>query len=184
MDIKEFKNKLTQSTKQAFIEIQLQHPTEKIYSFALCNNDATISIHPSANSTEYLDKFTDDDDFYFYKYEPSEWKFEYKGAENAFKEINDYCRNIVEQNDDDEDWFYQFQHQINEKCIEVLEDLKHENFFAENSENEIFLNFSVIDEDLPKQKQIEIIQKLNDQSYKDDYFEWMKSWDKNKKRAL
>ena len=184
MDFNEFKNKLALSTKQAFLEIYNQNPTESIYTFALCNNDATISIHPSANSVEYLEEVTDEDDFGFYKYEPSEWKYEYKGAEILFKELNDICREVVEKRDDDEDWFYQFQNQINEKCIEVLEDLKNENFFEKETGKDIFLNFSVIDDDLNKEKQQKIIAKLNNQHYKDDYFEWMKSWDKNKKRAL
>jgi len=80
--------------------------------------------------------------------------------------------------------FYQFQNKINEKCIEVLEELKNENFFSKLIGKDIFLNFSVIDDDLNKEKQQKIITQLNDNSYKEDYFEWMTTWGKNKKRAL
>lgn len=181
MDFNEFKKQLTLSTKQAFLEIYNQNPNEEIYSFALCNNDSKISIHPSSNSLEYFKEVSDDDDFYYYKYEPSEWKYEYKGAEELFNAINDNCKLIVEKHDDDEDWFYNFQQQINKKCIEVLEELKNDEFFKRETGKEIFLNFSVIDEDLNKEKQKTIIEKLNNNHYKDDYLNWMKSWDKRRK---
>lgn len=42
----------------------------------------------------------------------------------------------------------------------------------------------MIDDDLNKDIQRKIITQLNDNQYKDDYFEWMTTWDKNKKRAL
>ncbi|MBO6211641.1 DUF4303 domain-containing protein [Algoriella sp.] len=184
MDFNELKNKIAQSTKQAFLEIYTQNPTQEIYSFALCNNDSTIAIHPSANSVEFLSQIADEDDFNYYKYEPAEWKFEYKGAEILFKEINDLCKKAVDLHDDDEDWFYQFQNQINEKCIEVLEDLKNEDFFRKTTNQDLFLTFSVTDDDFNPKKQEEIITRLNNDFYKEDYFKWIKSWANNKKRAL
>ncbi|MDM1062525.1 DUF4303 domain-containing protein [Empedobacter falsenii] len=184
MDFNELKNKLVQSTKQAFLKIYNENPSQDLYAFALCNNDSKIAIHPSANSVEHLEKVSDEDDFCYYKYEPSEWKYDYLGAENSFQEINQMCKEIVDEHDDDEDWFYQFQNKINEKCIEVLEELKNENFFSKLIGKDIFLNFSVIDDDLNKEKQQKIITQLNDNSYKEDYFEWMTTWGKNKKRAL
>lgn len=182
MDFKEFKNKLKLSTKQAFTEVYKQNPKEEIYAFALCNNDSTIAIHPSSNSSEYLNDILDEDDFLYYKYEPSEWKFEHQGASKSFEEINLMCKAVADEHDNDEDWFYNFQNQINEKCIEVLEDLKNENFFRDEAGKEIFLNFSVIDDDINSEKQSEVISQLNNNEFKDDYFDWMKSW--KKKRAL
>ena len=184
MDFNEFKNKLAQSTKQAFLEIYNENPSLDLYAFALCNNESKIAIHPSANSTEYLEQVADEDDFHFYKFEPSEWKFDYLGAKESFNEINQICKKIADEHDDDEDWFYQFQNQLNEKCIEVLHELKEEQFFSKLTGKDIFLNFSVIDDDLNKDIQRKIITQLNDNQYKDDYFEWMTTWDKNKKRAL
>ena len=128
MDFNKFKTQLAQSTKQAFLEIYTQNPEQDIYAFALCNNDSTISIHPSANSIEYLNEVADENDFHFYKFEPSEWKFEQHQSKRLFDEINENCKKIVNEHDDDEDWFYHFQNQINDACIEVLENLKAENF--------------------------------------------------------
>ncbi|MDM1071721.1 DUF4303 domain-containing protein [Empedobacter brevis] len=184
MDFNEFKNKLAQSTKQAFLEIYNENPSQDIYAFALCNNDSKIAIHPSANSIEHLEEVSDEDDYHYYKYEPSKWKFDYLGAKESFEEINQICKSIADEHDDDEDWFYQFQNQINQKCIEVLEELKKEDFFSKQTGKEVFLNFSVIDDDLNNEKQRKIISQLNDNHYREDYFEWMKTWDKNKKRAL
>lgn len=184
MDFNEFKKKLTHSTKQAFLEIYNENPSLDLYAFALCNNDSKIAIHPSINSTQHLEEVSDEDDFHYYKYEPSEWKFDYLGAKESFDEINQKCKAITDERDDDEDWFYQFQNQINETCIEVLKELKEENFFSKLTRQPIFLNFSVIDDDLNKDKQRKIITQLNDNTYKEDYFEWMTTWDKNKKRAL
>lgn len=184
MDFNEFKNKLAQSTKQAFLEIYNENPTQDLYAFALCNNDSEIAIHPSANSTDHLELVSDEDDFHYYKYEPSEWKFDYLGAKDSFKEINQICKTIADEHDDDEDWFYQFQNQLNEICVKVLQELKETNFFSKLTGKEIFLNFSVIDDDLNKEKQGRIINQLNDNLYKEDYFEWMTTWGKNKKRAL
>jgi len=178
MDFNKFKTQLAQSTKQAFLEIYTQNPEQDIYAFALCNNDSTISIHPSANSIEYLNEVADENDFHFYKFEPSEWKFEQHQSKRLFDEINENCKKIVNEHDDDEDWFYHFQNQINDACIEVLENLKAENFFQTETGKDIFLNFSVIDEDLNAKKQELIISKLNHSSYKNDYVEWMKSWNR------
>ncbi|HBX62244.1 MAG TPA: hypothetical protein DEG63_04025 [Flavobacteriaceae bacterium] len=99
MDFNELKNKLVQSTKQAFLKIYNENPSQDLYAFALCNNDTKIAIHPSANSVEHLEKVSDEDDFCYYKYEPSEWKYDYLGAENSFQEINQMCKEIVDEHD-------------------------------------------------------------------------------------
>ncbi|MDA4743650.1 hypothetical protein NY599_04210, partial [Enterobacter hormaechei] len=63
-----------------------------------------------------------------------------------------------------------------ETCIEVLEKLKQENFFTQITGKEVFLTFTISDYEINSKYIRNLISRLNDNSYKAEYYQWMKSW--------
>ena len=177
MDFLELKNKIEIATRQAFFEMFEKHGKEEIYAFALYSDEGAMTVCPSTNTMEHLEK-QDKDQFLYFKYEPAEWKYEMQGANNLFSEISKLCWNKVSELDDEiyEREFEKFQNQLYETCIEVLEQLKSENFFKQIIGEDIVLLFTVTEYEFGKEKRKEIITRLNDNEYKNEYLEWLETW--------
>lgn len=155
------------AAKKAFLEIVEQHKDEKIYAFALYSDGGAMTVCPSTNTLDFLDK-KDKNDFLYYKYEPAEWKYESEGAEAEFDKI---CKELCKELDklpDDEDSFETFQTTLFQTCVDVLEELRNDNFFKKIIGEEIFLLFSVSDS-LDEEELIEIVNRLNSQKYATEY---------------
>lgn len=173
MNFTELKVKIENATKQAFIEMFEKHKEEEIYAFALYSDEGAMTVCPSTNTVEFLKK-QDQEDFLYYKFESAEWKYEMVGADDLFDEISTLCRETVFSMEDHE--FGKFQKQLYQICIEVLEKLRSENFFKQIAGKDIFLLFTVSDYEFSKRDLQQIITSLNNNEYRDEYLEWMKTW--------
>ena len=173
MDFIELKNKIGIATKQAFLEMFEKYEKDRIYAFALYSDEGAMTVCPSTNTVEHLEK-QDKSDFSYYKYEPAEWKYEMQGANKLFSEISTLCRTEVLELEGEE--FEKFQNQLYETCIEVLEQLKSENFFRQIIGEDIVLLFTVTEYEFSKEKRKEIITRLNDNDYKNEYLDWLETW--------
>jgi hypothetical protein len=58
----------------------------------------------------------------------------------------------------------------------VLEKLKTENFFKDIVGEDIFLIFSVTEYEFSKKELKNIVARLNDNEYKNEYINWIKTW--------
>ena len=58
-----------------------------------------------------------------------------------------------------------------------MEKLKNENFFTNITGKEIFLIFTVSDDEFEKKDLQDLIIRLNDNEYKGEYLDWMANWD-------
>ena len=179
MNFTELKNKIEIAAKQAFLEMFEKHGKDEIYAFALYSDEGAMTVCPSTNTMKYLKK-QDKDDLLDYKYEPAEWKYEGLGADKLFDEISKVCYDTVsaiEENEETyEEEFAKFQNQLYETCIEVLEKLKSENFFKQVAGKDILLLFTVTDYEFSKEKYEEMITRLNDNEYKNEYLDWLETW--------
>ena len=172
MNFTELKNKIETAAKQAFLEMFQAHGDDQIYAFALYSDEGAMSVCPSTNTLKHF-KMQESGDFY-YKYAPAEWAFEMQGADELFNEICQLCHNesarLIKLGDEDE--FAKYQNQLFETCISVLEKLKTEGFFRQIVGEEIFLHFVVSDYDYNEEDVQNIIIRLNDNEYRDEYFAW------------
>ncbi len=176
MNFEILKQKIESATKKAFIEMFEDYGADEIYAFALYSDEDAMTVCPSTNTLKHLET-ADKDDLVYYKFAPPEWKYEMKGADIDFNEISNELYNEIKEIEDDEERFNKFQKQLFDTCIEVLEKLKNENFFKNIVGKDIFLTFTVSDYDFEEKDNFEeIIIKLNDNDYKTEYLNWMKTW--------
>ncbi|MFP3833415.1 DUF4303 domain-containing protein [Chryseobacterium sp. SIMBA_028] len=175
MDFDILKQQIETAAKNAFLEMYEKYGAENIYSFALYSDEGAMTVCPSSNTLETLQNI-DEDDAPYYKYEPAEWTYEMKGADDEFNTICTQLREELDRNEENEEWFNEFQVKLYSTCIEVLEKLKNENFFKNIIGKDIFLIFTVSDYEFEKQDLKDIISRLNDNEYKGEYLEWMETW--------
>ncbi|MGB0868997.1 MAG: DUF4303 domain-containing protein [Flavobacteriales bacterium] len=173
MDFKVLEDKIEKATKKAFTELYDQHKDEGIYSFSLYSDDGALTVCPAANTFQFLEnlKKEEKNDLDYYKFEPAEWKYESKGAEEEFDEICDILYDELDKEIySEENTFISFKNQLFDCCINKLKKLKENNFFKNITGNDIFLIFSVSDSDCEHIKRS--VNALNDNHYKTEYFEW------------
>ncbi|WP_336664284.1 DUF4303 domain-containing protein [Elizabethkingia meningoseptica] len=175
MDFEILQQKIEDATKKAFLEIYKKAASEEVYAFALYSDEGAMTVCPSANTLKHLDK-AETDDLAYYKFEPAEWKYEMQGAEEDFNEISASLRKELDEHGNDDEWFMEFQDKLFEICVEVLEKLKNENFFSRITGKDIFLTFTISDYDINNKYIRNLISRLNDNHYKKEYYDWMKSW--------
>ena len=188
MNFAELKDKIEEATRQAFLEMFEKHGKEEIYAFALYSDDGAMTVCPSTNTMTHLTSQDDWQDDLTCKYGPAEWKYECEGADDLFDEICELCRNEFSEKERDEflrmredkidqSKIGKFRVQLYETCIEVLEKLKSENFFKQIVGKDIFLYFTVSDGfEFSREKWQEVIIRLNDNEYRDEYLAWMETW--------
>lgn len=176
MDFEILRQKIEEATKKAFIEMFEKYGADEIYAFALYSDEGAMTVCPATNTLKHLTT-TDPDDLFYYKFEPAEWKYEMQGAEIEFNKICEELRNELDKNEDNEDWFTNFQKQLFDNCIAVLEKLSNEKFFSQITGNNIFLTFTVSDYEFEESALKNIITRLNDNEYKTEYLEWLKTWE-------
>ncbi len=179
-------HKIEQATKQAFLEMYLQHGEEGIYAFALYSDEGAMMVCPSTNTQAALNEHYDEqqEDFVYYQFEPAEWKYEMQGAEDAFNQISAEVYAASEQclqYDEDGEYieseaFEVFREALFDCCFKVLLKLKQENFFYNLVQNDVFLMFSVTEHEFEPEKLKKMITQLNNNPYQAKYLAWMKTW--------
>jgi hypothetical protein len=58
----------------------------------------------------------------------------------------------------------------------VLADLHQARFFQQAAGHEVFLRFSVSDDDPDPAAEAQMIRQLNDNAYRDEYLAWLRTW--------
>jgi hypothetical protein len=187
MDFVELKRKIEIATRQVISDMFEKHGKDEICAFALCSDGGAWTVVPSTNTKKHIDKqraANEVDDLLYYKYETAEWEYECEGesADELFDEICELCRNEVPLPPWELDSeiakrdFENFQNQLFETCIEVLEKLKSENFFKQIVGKDILLLFTASDHDFSKKEYREIVTRLNDGEILNDCLDWIKRW--------
>lgn len=181
--------KIEAATRKAFQEIVADHADEGIYAFALYSDEGAMTVCPSTNTKEFL-ATAPQRDLVYYTFEPAEWRYEADGADKEFNKICNELYDAIEadfpedddedSDDDDEDdeEFLEFQQTLYQTCIAVLLKLKQEDFFRKLVGRDIFLMFSVTDYEYDREKLKDMITLLNDNPYRQEYLDWMKTWRK------
>lgn len=177
MDFDLLRDQIEAAVKCAFMELHQQHAADGIYAFALYSDGGAMTVCPSTNTLKHLDN-ADPDDLAYYKFEPAEWKFEMQGAQPAFNEI---CARLLQESrslddDDNEEAFEAFRDRLFATCVDVLEKLKNEEFFTQIFGRDVFLMFTVSDYDFEPEDVAAVVERLNDNAYKAEYLDWMKTW--------
>lgn len=175
MDFEILRQQIEEAAKKAFLEVYEKHGAEDIYSFALYSDEGAMTVCPAANTMKAMEN-ADEEDALYYKYEPAEWIYEMEGANEDFNDICTQLRTELYKHDDDDHWFEGFQTKLYSICIEVLEKLKNENFFTNITGKEVFLIFTVSDDEFEKKDLQDLIIRLNDNEYKNEYLDWMATW--------
>jgi hypothetical protein len=181
------------ATRKAFQEMVANHSSEEIYGFALYSDEGAMTVCPSTNTQVYLET-KPQQDYVYYRYEPAEWNYEGDGADEDFSAICNTLYNALESDfwsedaiedlDDeeedeiDDEEFEAFQQMLYKTCIAVLVKLKEEEFFKKLVGKDIFLMFSVTDYEYDREELKEMIITLNDNPYRQEYLDWMKTWRK------
>lgn len=191
-DFKKLAVEIEAATRKAFQEMVTDHADEGIYAFALYSDEGAMTVCPSTNTQEFL-ATAPQNDIVYYTFEPAEWRYEADGADAEFNEIcsklydaiegdfwdnpdESYEEEDSEDEDEEDEEFVEFQQTLYQTCIDVLLKLKQENFFNNLAGKDIFLMFSVTDYEYDRTKLREMITLLNDNPYRQEYLEWMKSW--------
>ena len=171
------KKKITIAARKAFTEMLEKHAEENIYAFALYSDEGAMTVCPSTNTMRHFSEKANRSEAAYYKFSPAEWKYEMQGADSEFNEICDLLLQELEKISDDSGAFLQFRSRLFACCIKVLEALKNEKFFNQTAGNNIFLVFSVSDYEFETAELKNIIMRLNDDPYRSEYLDWIRSWE-------
>ena len=131
MDLIDLEKRVYEAAKSAFSDLSSAHPGEEFYACALYTDSSAMTICPSANSVQGLEKKLSQEDeedrseesAQYYKWASSEWAYEAWGSER-FKEICKLLREAPERSD-----MEIFQSQIYHVMTNALLRLKDEGFF-------------------------------------------------------
>jgi len=183
MNFHELEINIEEATKKAFKELFTKYSHEEIYCFSLYSDEGAMTVCPSMNTIDFLNKLNDEEkeELAYYKFEPAEWKYEMVGAIEEFNEISTKLRTELEKNNFENEYknektFLEFRNRLFEICINVLKRLKNEDFFRKITGQDVFLVFSVSDFEFDLKGIESMVIKLNDNDYKSEYLNWMKTW--------
>jgi len=170
-----FKADVKNATISSFLKL-LDIPD--LYGFGLFSDENCETMLPVANTFTYLTSARqsyEDSECMHCKFSPEEWDFTLLSNESSFENFSKLLGKeyMIEKNDSN---FEIHQHKIYSIGIEVLSELKKEEFFSKNYKGDIFLTFQASDfefEVLALKNQIAL---LNSASYVNEYNDWMKTW--------
>jgi hypothetical protein len=175
-DFQKFAQQLTQAAQAAFTELLARHPTEEFYSFALYSDEGAMTVCPAANTLGHL-AAQSPDALPYAKFEPAEWKYEMVGADAQFDALSRQLRTQVDEDFAEPDGFEQFRQQLYATCVEVLDAMRQQRFFDEAVGRAVFLLFSVSDSDPSPEELAQVVSRLNDNAYRDEYLAWLRTWE-------
>lgn len=180
MNFETLERKIENATKKAFLEIFSKHKEEGVYGFALYSDSGAMTVCPSTNTIDFLENLDEEEkeELTYYKFEPAEWKYEMVGADEAFDDVCTELSTELEKKDyEDEETFLTFRNRLFKLCINVLKKLKEENFFKNTVGKDVFLTFSVSDFEFDKEELENMIVELNENGFREEYLQWIKTWD-------
>ena len=177
-DFEALSSKIEIATRLAFTRICEQHRAEGIYAFALYSDDGAMTVCAAANTKAHLEQ-AEQDELTYYKFAPAEWKYEGSGFDEADALFDEICTLVREREgeaEEDDGQFVTFRSTLFATCIDVLKKLAGEGIFQEIAGHEVGIVFTASEYEFPKAEMRKIVSSLNDNSYKDEYLAWMKTW--------
>ncbi len=184
LDFEKLAVQIEAATRKTFQEMVTNHADENIYAFALYSDEGAMTVCPAINTVDFL-ATRPQNDLTYYTFEPAEWCYEGGKFGEEFSAISHQLYEEIETIEDNleevdelenEEEFKEFQQTLYQTCFNVLLKLKQENFFKNLVRKDIFLMFSVTDYEFDRNKLKEMISLLNDNSYRQEYLDWMKTW--------
>ncbi|MFK6999563.1 DUF4303 domain-containing protein [Flavobacterium oreochromis] len=171
MNYIELKEKLKEVTKITFSGCLERISKDELCGFGLYTDESVLSLSVSCNINQHLKELQDEEEGYdeYFKWTMGEWKYEMINHKE-FSDINDFLEKEFIKAENNQALFLVHRKKIISIAVEVLEELKEENLFAEmNIDFVLMFGISEFDDkDLEK----EIVKRLND---KDKYLEF-ESW--------
>ena len=175
-DFQQFAQELTRAARAAFTELLAQQPEEQLYSFALYSDEGAMTVCPAANTLAYL-AAQPSDSLPYAKFEPAEWKYEMVGADTQFDELSRQLSARLAEDFAEPDGFERFRQRLFATCVDVLAELREQRFFDEAAGGPVFLLFSVSDSDMSTAELAQVVSRLNDNEYRDEYLVWLRDTD-------
>ncbi|WP_378173991.1 DUF4303 domain-containing protein [Aquimarina sp. SS2-1] len=166
MNFESLKQQIKTATKNAFLENLRKHGKE-ICGFALVSDDGAMTVVPYTNTSTHLQKMQKEDPVYkeVYEFEPAEWYT----SDGANDEVNAICKTLNKEVLRENVNFEAFKKQLFETCVEVLEELQHDNFLKDNLQKDILVLFSISDTDEPEENLIKWSKRTNTITYAEAY---------------
>ena len=157
-NFEDLKSKIEIATKKSFEENIRKYGSE-ICSFSLISDDGAMTVVPFTNIKSHLKKMQLEDPNYkeYYEFEPCEWHT----SDGANKEFNDICSSLSKEISNENLDFEKFKNKLFETCIEVLENLRNENYFSKKLGKDLLIRFSISDTDEPEENLIKWTKRLN-----------------------
>ena len=99
------------------------------------------------------------------------------GADAQFDALSRQLRTRLDEDFTEPDGFEQFRRQLYATCVDVLDALRRQRFFDEAAGRPVFLLFNVSDSATPPGALAQLVSRLNDNAYRDEYLAWLRTWD-------
>ncbi|WP_299009177.1 DUF4303 domain-containing protein [uncultured Shewanella sp.] len=170
MSINDIEHEITVAARKCFLDLKCEENTN-ICGFALYSDPDAVTLNVAVNIESHLKEMQQDDpdDKDYYKWSPSEWKYEAVQPE-LFRDISyklfEFSRNIST-NDEHEN----FKKLVFESSVSALISLKNEGVFDFGIDDCVIV-FSVLDSDDPT-NEIEWIKKLNSTTNSNEFESWI-----------
>ena len=173
LDFEKLKNRIRYATEKYFKE-SVEKYVSDICAFSLSSDDGAMTVVPSINITEHLRKVQKENPGYEddYEFNLGEWFID----GGSSKEFDTICKSLYTELTNIDLNFEDFKRSLFGCSIQVLQELKAEDFFEKTAETEnILILFSVTDTDESIYNQISWIKGLNYKYVTKRYEDWLKS---------
>jgi hypothetical protein len=169
IDYDVLKNNLKKIVLELFDNYTKEHDIKDICGFSLYSDEEAMSISAAINTYEHLENDIKEFPEYplDFKYNPEEWKdiIESKKLDEYSKTLAKICFKLKnKQHNEHKEKIYKL-------CIEVIKELKEEQYFK-NLSNDFLLLFSISSFDFPEFV-IENNKKYNSKNIAEEYEQWI-----------
>jgi len=152
-DFETLRVQIREAARTAFGTLRAAHPNERFYAMALYTDDGAMTVCPSANSEEALQRIlvdndcTDPRDIAYTRWGTAEWAYEDQHAE-GFNAVCDRLRAHVLASGDDKRALAAFGSRLNDTMVQALAELDQEGFFGTGADRQALTLFcSISDSD-------------------------------------
>ncbi|WP_233101843.1 DUF4303 domain-containing protein [Variovorax sp. IB41] len=152
-DFETLRTQIREAARTAFAALRAQHPNERFYAMALYTDDGAMTVCPSANSEEALQRIlldndcTEPADIAYSRWGTAEWAYEHQHA-GDFTAVSDRLRAHVLKQKSGGRAFAAFRSQLHDAMVNALADLDQEGFFGTGTDRQALTLFcSISDSD-------------------------------------
>lgn len=157
-DFKAIKKPLKLAAEKSFKEIVKRHGNEELISFGLYVDNEGTMVADAANKKAHLEQLISENpsEKEYYTYFINEWYYE--GTDVALDLFEPICEELARYSAalGSDDKIKRFRDKLLDICVEVLAELKAENFFAKEYNQPVLLSASISDGDVSNAKRKKI----------------------------